>query len=158
MRPGGEGLAISDATLGCLRAVRLTVGDSGQAQRIIQTQRGYGYRFVADLALLPEDPSLLPVSLDSPHCPRWCQTFAPVRPATTPIRQRPPLCGVWDALAPPCAHCGQDILLPAAFCPACGQPRGVPSPPGPVASMAAVPGLSQTVVTPPDQSGFGADA
>ena len=40
-----EGLAISDATLeSCLRAVRSTVGDSGRAQRIIQTQRGYGYR------------------------------------------------------------------------------------------------------------------
>ena len=35
-----EGVLISDATLeSCLRSVRLTVGDSGQAQRIIQTQR-----------------------------------------------------------------------------------------------------------------------
>jgi DNA-binding winged helix-turn-helix (wHTH) protein len=51
-----EGLAISDATLeSCLRAVRGTVGDSGQAQRIIQTQRGYGYRFVADVELLAEE-------------------------------------------------------------------------------------------------------
>jgi DNA-binding winged helix-turn-helix (wHTH) protein len=47
-----EGLVISDATMeSCLRAVRLTVGDSGQAQRIIQTQHGYGYRFVADIEL-----------------------------------------------------------------------------------------------------------
>src|ERR671934_111568 len=51
-----EGFAISDATLeSCLRAVRLTVGDSGQAQRIIQTQRGYGYHFVADLDILPDE-------------------------------------------------------------------------------------------------------
>ena len=43
-----EGYAISDATLeSCLRNVRTSVGDSGQAQRIIQTQRGHGYRFVA---------------------------------------------------------------------------------------------------------------
>ena len=36
-----EGFAISEATLeSCLRAVRITVGDSGQAQRIIQTQLG----------------------------------------------------------------------------------------------------------------------
>src|SRR5215468_9431838 len=49
-----KGLAISDATLeSCLRAVRGTVGDSGQAQRIIQTQRGYGYHFVAELDILP---------------------------------------------------------------------------------------------------------
>src|SRR5262245_47649633 len=57
-----EGYAISDATLeSCLRVVRLSVGDSGQAQRVIQTQRGYGYRFVAELALLSEDPSLPPL-------------------------------------------------------------------------------------------------
>ena len=31
------------------------------------------------------------------------------------------LCGVWTRLRQPCAHCGQAILLPAAFCPACGQ-------------------------------------
>src|SRR5215470_10749596 len=49
-----EGLAISDATLeSCLRAVRTAIGDSGQAQRIIQTQRGYGYRFVADVTRGP---------------------------------------------------------------------------------------------------------
>src|SRR5262249_52362082 len=57
-----EGLAISDATLeSCLRAVRVAVGDSGQAQRIIQTQRGYGYRFVADVALLPAETSTTPL-------------------------------------------------------------------------------------------------
>src|SRR5499427_7654389 len=59
-----EGLAISDATLeSCLRAVRLTVGDSGQAQRIIQTQRGYRYRFVAAVTLLPEDMLSPPLPL-----------------------------------------------------------------------------------------------
>src|SRR5262244_1869032 len=64
-----EGYAISDATLeSCLRAVRLTVGDSGQAQRIIQTQRGYGYRFVADVTLLPEDMLFPPLPLEAtPH-------------------------------------------------------------------------------------------
>src|SRR5499427_11027034 len=60
------GLAISDATLeSCLRAVRLTVGDSGQAQRIIQTQRGYGYRFVADVELLPDDMSAPPLPAEA---------------------------------------------------------------------------------------------
>src|SRR5215467_1911055 len=66
-----EGLAISDATLeSCLRAVRLTVGDSGQAQRIIQTQRGYGYHFVADVteetsrSETEERPSSPPVPLE----------------------------------------------------------------------------------------------
>src|SRR5262249_22812529 len=56
-----------------------------------------------------------------------------------------------------CAHCGQDIVLPAAFCTACGQPLVVPSPPEPVTSLAPVPELAQTVVTPPAQGGFGAE-
>src|SRR5262249_53720250 len=39
---------IADATLeSALRTVRQAVGDSGHAQRVIQTRRGYGYRFVA---------------------------------------------------------------------------------------------------------------
>ncbi len=39
---------ISQATLeGVIRTVRQVVGDSGQAQCIIQTLHGYGYRFVA---------------------------------------------------------------------------------------------------------------
>src|SRR5262245_41944469 len=41
---------ISQATLeGVIRTVRQVVGDSGQAQSVIQTLHGYGYRFVADV-------------------------------------------------------------------------------------------------------------
>src|SRR5215471_3021831 len=65
-----EGYAISDATLeSCLRAARLTVGDSGQAQRIIQTQRGYGYHFVAELAILPDATSPPPLPPDAAPLP-----------------------------------------------------------------------------------------
>jgi TolB-like protein/DNA-binding winged helix-turn-helix (wHTH) protein len=45
-----SGQFISQATLeGVIRAVRQAVGDSGQAQGIIQTLHRYGYRFVADV-------------------------------------------------------------------------------------------------------------
>jgi TolB-like protein/DNA-binding winged helix-turn-helix (wHTH) protein len=45
-----SGQFISQATLeGVIRAVRQAVGDSGQAQGIIQTRHRYGYRFVADV-------------------------------------------------------------------------------------------------------------
>ena len=38
---------ISDATLeSCIRTARQAVGDSGRAQQLIQTRRGYGYRFI----------------------------------------------------------------------------------------------------------------
>src|SRR5262249_29215792 len=81
-----RGLAISDATLeSCLRAVRSTVGDSGQAQRIIQTQRGYGYRFVVDVTLVAshgrteESPSPTPVSLEPLEDPASIQPVTPQR-------------------------------------------------------------------------------
>src|SRR5262245_49564301 len=45
---------ISDATLeSTLRAVRRAVGDTGKAQRIIQTRYGHGYRFVAPVTTRP---------------------------------------------------------------------------------------------------------
>src|SRR5262245_32426034 len=47
-----EGLAITDAALeSCLRTVRVHVGDSGHTQRVIRTQRSYGYQFVAEIAI-----------------------------------------------------------------------------------------------------------
>ena len=46
------GQFISEATLNsCIRAVRRAVGDSGQAQRVIHTLHGRGFRFVADSAV-----------------------------------------------------------------------------------------------------------
>ena len=158
-----EGLAISDATLeSCLHAVRLTVGDSGQAQRIIQTQRGYGYRFVAGLELLPEDISPPPLPQEAAPHPLTPPPMVPdVRPCAACHYTNPEdatfcaACGM--RLRQLCAHCGQALLLPAAFCTACGQPHIVPSPPGPIASLAAAPEPAQTVVTPPDQRGVGAE-
>ena len=44
------GRFVSQATLeGVIRSVREALGDSGRTQDIIQTSRGYGYRFVADV-------------------------------------------------------------------------------------------------------------
>jgi predicted ATPase/DNA-binding winged helix-turn-helix (wHTH) protein len=45
------GQFISDATLeGCITLARQAIGDSGRVQRLIQSRRGYGYRFVGTLA------------------------------------------------------------------------------------------------------------
>src|SRR5919197_4614965 len=45
---------ISDATLGStIRAVRQAIGDTGEAQQLIQTVQGYGYRFVATVTVGP---------------------------------------------------------------------------------------------------------
>ena len=149
-----EGYAISDAALeSCLRAVRITVGDSGQAQRIIQTQRGHGYRFVADVTVetshsgTEERPSPSPVPPELLADP--ASTLLPSQPVAPPppgSRSVARLCAscqhandenaVFCAacgirLRQLCAHCGQDVILPAAFCTACGQPLAAPSPPCP---------------------------
>jgi DNA-binding winged helix-turn-helix (wHTH) protein len=74
---------ISEATLeNCLKEVRQVLGDSGRAQRLIQTLRGYGYRFVAAVearaeAPLAETPALLACSVPQPV------------PGATPMRPIP---------------------------------------------------------------------
>jgi DNA-binding winged helix-turn-helix (wHTH) protein/predicted ATPase/class 3 adenylate cyclase len=57
---------ISDATLeGCITLARRAIGDSGRVQRLIQSRRGYGYRFVGtveeDVVRPPETPGALGV-------------------------------------------------------------------------------------------------
>ena len=158
-----EGLAITDAAMeSCLRAVRLTVGDSGQAQRIIQTQRGHGYRFVADIALLPQDTPPAPLPPEAAPLPLIPLPVLPsVRPCAACQHPNPEdatfcaACGT--RLRQPCAHCGQEMFLPATFCTACGQPLRVLSPPGPVTTLAAAPALAQAGMPPPTQSSAGAE-
>jgi class 3 adenylate cyclase/DNA-binding winged helix-turn-helix (wHTH) protein len=158
-----EGLAITDAAMeSCLRAVRLTVGDSGQAQRIIQTQRGHGYRFVADITLLPEDTPASPLPPDAALHPLTSPLVVPnVRPCAACQHLNPEAatfcaaCGT--RLRQPCAHCGQEMCLPATFCTACGQLLRVLTPPGPVAALAAAPELAQAGMPPPPLRSAGAE-
>jgi class 3 adenylate cyclase/DNA-binding winged helix-turn-helix (wHTH) protein/predicted ATPase len=154
-----EGFAISDAALeSCLRAVRLRVGDNGQAQRIIQTQRGHGYRFVADVTVetsrggTEERPSSLPVPPepleDATSTLPPAQPVIPPRPIQRLGVRRCASCqhandesAVFCAacgtrLRQLCGHCGQDVTLPAVFCTACGQPLTAPSPSSPAPTPA----------------------
>jgi len=149
-----EGYAISDATLeSCLRAVRITVGDSGQAQRLIQTQRGHGYRFVADVTVeasrsgTEERPSSPAVALEPLEDP--ASTLPPSQPVLLPrpvpqsvVRlcascqhandESATFCAACGTrLRQLCVHCGQDVTLPAVFCTACGQPLAASSPSSP---------------------------
>ena len=46
---------ISDATIeSCIKRARQAIGDTGRAQQLIQTRRGYGYRFVGTVEERPE--------------------------------------------------------------------------------------------------------
>lgn len=154
-----QGLAISDATLeSCIRAVRMSVGDSGQAQQIIQTQRGYGYRFVAAVDTLPDASPSAAAAMASPaEIDPQASAQAQVRTAPAPPSSLRPSGGVAESLLPGmrpcgvcaranqpdatfcaacgarlrqrCSYCGQDVALPAVFCVACGQPLApLPSP------------------------------
>jgi class 3 adenylate cyclase/predicted ATPase len=92
---------ISEATLDShLRSVRQAVGDSGQTQRVIQTLRGHGYRFVVSVTevapMAADEPiprSATPPPVESPEVPAASAAEAP---PVTPLR---PL-----ALAPLPAH------------------------------------------------------
>jgi TolB-like protein/DNA-binding winged helix-turn-helix (wHTH) protein/Tfp pilus assembly protein PilF len=68
---------ISQATLeGVIRTVRQVVGDSGQAQSIIQTLHGYGYRFVAAVEECPAKSMGAPAASDSmPFVPPQTAAF-----------------------------------------------------------------------------------
>ena len=52
---------VSDAAIeNCIKALRRATGDNGRTQRIIETQYGRGYRFVARVAHYPETASAPP--------------------------------------------------------------------------------------------------
>src|SRR5262249_19806608 len=55
----GPGQFISDATIeGCIKRARQAMGDTGRAQQLIETRRGYGYRFVGAVEEQPAVPSV----------------------------------------------------------------------------------------------------
>src|SRR5215468_1350122 len=60
---------VSDATIeNCLKARRHAIGDNGQAQRLIETRYGQGYRFIATVTMASED-GVRPASEDGVHLP-----------------------------------------------------------------------------------------
>ena len=90
---------ISDATLdSCMAEARRAVGDSGRAQRVIHTRHGYGYRFVAPVAV-PHSPPLADERPASPIPPAPLVpaggdslTAAPWTPETHAGSAAPPAC------------------------------------------------------------------
>ncbi len=82
------GQHITEATLNhAVMSARKATGDSGRSQRVIQTLRGRGYRFVATLSSAYDDGTNPPASSDSSH-PRAGRADAsktPHRDAMSPI-------------------------------------------------------------------------
>src|SRR5262249_20711482 len=52
------GQFISETTLeSCIKRTRQAIGDSGETQQLIQTRRGYGYRFIGAVGTCPDAPA-----------------------------------------------------------------------------------------------------
>jgi DNA-binding winged helix-turn-helix (wHTH) protein/class 3 adenylate cyclase/predicted ATPase len=155
---------VTEAALArCVRVIRRAVADDGGQQRVIKTLRGYGYRFVATVEILPapaaalpryqeqtsppasadaltEEPSVvaavvgLPaVGRAAPGAPLSCPQCQTANRAT---RQFCAACG--QALWQPCLHCGFGNDSTEHFCGGCGR-----------AVAASVPVLLDVRPTPP---------
>jgi predicted ATPase/class 3 adenylate cyclase len=120
--------AVSDATIdNCLKAVRHAIGDTGQAQRFIETRYGHGYRFVATVTMAPNGgaPEVSAAVSLLPECAAVASHEAPVAleaacppqsPAPLPIDDALPV-GEWKVvtilccvLAAPAVHGEQRCL------------------------------------------------
>jgi DNA-binding winged helix-turn-helix (wHTH) protein/tetratricopeptide (TPR) repeat protein len=85
---------VGDAALkSCIMTARKAVGDAGRSQRIIQTQHGYGYRFVAAVAT-EEEPAPTRAPLSMPF-------LKPEHKHVTVMRRQGMAQPPWDAVALP---------------------------------------------------------
>ena len=77
-----KGKVVTDAALGArLKDARRAVGDSGDRQAVIKTIHGRGYRFIADVAAVDDDPAAghaaapgAEIGLDDQGPVRFCQS------------------------------------------------------------------------------------
>ena len=158
-------------------------GRQWTTQEIIQTQRGYGYRFVAAVEISPEalpgemaeraSPAGMPPDVSAqeqtrtapaPSLPQSGGTTEPLVPGARPCRacqyangEDATFCAACGTrLRQPCSYCGQYVALPAVYCIACGQPLA-PLSPADLSAVSAVatwhPGATSTH---PHQGGFSA--
>jgi DNA-binding winged helix-turn-helix (wHTH) protein len=81
---------ISDATIeGCITLARQAIGDRGRVPRLIESRRGYGYRFVGTVTVCP-DPESSPAPI-----PGASETSVAVRSlAVLPFEHRCRFCVV----------------------------------------------------------------
>jgi class 3 adenylate cyclase/DNA-binding winged helix-turn-helix (wHTH) protein/predicted ATPase len=140
---------ITDAVVeNTLKVVRQAVGDSGHTQQVIQTLRGYGYRFVAPVAVYAETPADAegPREVAGRERPETGHSQAS-RAIAESLSLMPigeawlcPACHVSNAEAARsciacgtffqscCPRCSSYNVLHTQFCTACGAPLVEPTP------------------------------
>jgi len=135
----------------CLTKIRQAVGDAGTPRAVLDTVRRYGYRFTAEVTVLPpasrpadalgsaDDQGFPGVGSDAPsaalpdavvRCPQ-CQT------PTLATRLFCTACG--QVLARACPQCGARNDPTARFCGGCGHAVTVPTAPDPASGPALPP-------------------
>ena len=121
---------ISDATIeGCIKRARQAIGDTGRAQQLIQTRRGYGYRFVGAVEERPEAPPA--------QAPTGTLRLAPAAPTQDDTPRRPD----------PARLPGEDSVASGAGA-ASPAPRSSLAPrTAPAAPVQGVPGGERKLVT-----------
>ncbi len=99
----------------CISSIRRAVGDSAETQQTIQTRRGHGYRFVAEVqetaSISTED------SGTAQAAEQVCASCQHHNPSSARFCMA---CG--SPLSTVCPACTHVVQVPANFCPACGQP------------------------------------
>ena len=121
---------ISDATIeGCIKRARQAIGDTGRTQQLIQTRRGYGYRFVGAVEERPEAPPA--------QAPTGTLRLAPAAPTQDDTPRRPD----------PARLPGEDSVASGAGA-ASPAPRSSLAPrTAPAAPVQGVPGGERKLVT-----------
>ena len=85
----GDRFVSESALTSRIKEARRAVGDDGQAQRVIRTQHGRGYRFVAEVDTNP--PAAAPTAAPAEQEIRFCRTSDDVQLAFATIGDGPPL-------------------------------------------------------------------
>jgi DNA-binding winged helix-turn-helix (wHTH) protein len=130
----------------CLTKIRQAVGDAGTQQAVLDTVRRYGYRFAAEVTVLPSAPSPAGTGTqgmaDDTVSPGSAPDAPPAAPPGAVVRcpqcQTPTLatrlfcmaCG--QVLARVCPQCGVRNDPTARFCGGCGHAITAPTAPDPV--------------------------
>src|SRR5262249_51362092 len=146
----------------CLTKIRQAVGDAGTPRAVLDAVRRYGYRFTAEVTVLPSAPHLagarVPGAADDAASPGVGPDAPPAAPPDAMVR-----CPQCQTSTPAtrlfCTACGQIL---ARVCPQCGArndptacfcggggPEGAAPPRAPAGGGAAAPRSSSAPPPPP---------
>ena len=139
--PGAAAESYKEYSLrNCLTKIRQAVGDAGTPRAVFDTVRRYGYRFTAEVTVLPSAPSPAgagaPGAADDPVLPGVGPNAALQDAVVRCPQCQTPTLATWlfcmacgQALARACPQCGTRNDPTARFCGGCGHAVTAPTAP-----------------------------